>query len=426
MTHDPKNVTLSEWQQQLLADIFRLIVKEITCDEDKEKLAPGEMGINYKEGALYIRNPHNGKLFSPNSLEHMKQLLMKYTPGTNILNADRINGISFYTRLSDLDQLGVNFTPDSVIRQMHAPAVFFGPIEYENYEPLGWPSARGMCLAYKVTEDHALIRYYDSDSYTVYEGRYNYRRHLFEGWALGGANGGGAYTETKGGGDTTSVFVDIEIDDLVVITLRVTETLNPLATISVNGHEPEPIVEQSGEPLSYQITENNIIMLIYDKPQGRWILMDSTESPIAVTMNLVVQRLNEFQYQTLTQMGQMQANFNAQISQIKATYDDKFEKLEKAMTGRFDRIDEILANRPGKIEAVVSVYTAASDGITQIAEIEGFDGTVDKLVVNYGQTLLRVGLDYVVVNNGIQFMNDISINTGEIVQFIVLKQDKPE
>ena len=70
--------------------------------------------------------------------------------------------------------------------------------------------------------------------------------------------------------------------------------------------------------------------------------------------------------------------------------------------------------------------TATSDGIAQIVEIEGFDGTVDKLVVNYGQTLLRVDLDYVVVGNGIQFMNDVSINTGEVVQFIVLKQDKPE
>lgn len=426
MRRDPVHATLTEFQQQLLAEIFRVIVKEITCDEDKEKLAPGEMGINYKEGTFYIRNPHNGKLFSPNSLEHVKQILMKYTPGTNILNADRINGISFYTRLSELDQLGVNFTPDSVIRQMHAPAVFFGPIEYENYEVLQWPGPHGMCLAYKVSEEHAIIRFYDSDSYIAYEGRYNYRRHMFEGWALSGANGDGVYAETKGGGDTTSVYVNTDINDLFVLTLRITETLNPLASISVNGHDPEPIFEQSGEQLSYQIMENNIIMLIYDKPQGRWILLDSTDSPIAVTMSLVVARMNAFQYQILTQMGQMEANFNAQIAQIRTTYDEKIRQLEESTKAHFDRIDEILANRPGKIDAIVSVYTATSDGITQIVEIEGFDGTVDKLVVNYGQTLLRVDLDYVVVGNGIQFMNDVSINTGEVVQFIVLKQDKPE
>lgn len=54
MRRDPTHATLTEFQQQLLAEIFRVIVKEITCDEDKEKLAPGEMGINYKEGTFYI------------------------------------------------------------------------------------------------------------------------------------------------------------------------------------------------------------------------------------------------------------------------------------------------------------------------------------------------------------------------------------
>lgn len=426
MTREKANNTLTEWQQQMLADIFRVIVKEITCDEDKEKLAPGEMGINYKEGAFYIRNPHNGKLFSPNSLEHMKQLLLKFTPGTNILNADRINGISFYTRISDLDQLGVNFTPDSIIRQMHAPAVFFGPIEFENYNQLQWPSARGMCLAYKVSEDHALIRYYDSDSYTSYEGRYNWRRHIFEGWATGSASGSGAYAESQGGGDNTDVYIDIDVDDLTVITIRVTETLNPLATISVNGHEPEPIVEQNGERLSYQITENNIIMLLYDKPQGRWILMDSTDSPVMVTMNLVVERFNAFEEKVWTTFGDIRNEFNRELIKLDDAWRAKFTALETETKKKFERIDEILANRPGRIDTVVSLFKAEEDEILSIGEIEGFDGTLDKLIVNYGQTLLRVDMDYTVVGNGIQFINNISLGKGEVVQFIVIKQAQYE
>lgn len=36
MRRDPVHATLTEFQQQLLAEIFRVIVKEITCDEDKE------------------------------------------------------------------------------------------------------------------------------------------------------------------------------------------------------------------------------------------------------------------------------------------------------------------------------------------------------------------------------------------------------
>ena len=63
---DPKNNTFTDADYALLSRIFRLIIQEIRTEEDKEKLAPGELGINYKEGAFYIRNPHNGKLFSPN------------------------------------------------------------------------------------------------------------------------------------------------------------------------------------------------------------------------------------------------------------------------------------------------------------------------------------------------------------------------
>ena len=51
---------ITEEQMKLLAGIFRIIVKEIRSDEDKEKLAPGELGISYIEGTLYIRNPHTG------------------------------------------------------------------------------------------------------------------------------------------------------------------------------------------------------------------------------------------------------------------------------------------------------------------------------------------------------------------------------
>ena len=80
---------LTPFQMELLSNIFRVMIKEIVTDEDKEKLAPGEMGINYKEGSFYIRNPHTGELFTPNSLSHLNQILSKYEDTTNLLNADR-------------------------------------------------------------------------------------------------------------------------------------------------------------------------------------------------------------------------------------------------------------------------------------------------------------------------------------------------
>ena len=90
---------LTPFQMELLSNIFRVIIKEIVTDEDKEKLAPGEMGINYKEGSFYIRNPHTGELFTPNSLSHLNQILSKYEDDTNLLNADRAGGIRFYSTI---------------------------------------------------------------------------------------------------------------------------------------------------------------------------------------------------------------------------------------------------------------------------------------------------------------------------------------
>lgn len=424
MNRDPTNIVLTEWQMVLLSKIFRIILKEITCEEDKDKLAPGELGVNYKEGTLYIRNPHNGRLFSPNSLEYIKQILTKFDPGTNILNADRINGITVYTKLSQLDQLGVGFTPDSVIRQMKAPAFFCGPIEYDNYEALGWPRAYGMCMVFKGDEDHAMIKFFDTDAYITYEGKYNRHKHLFEGWGLDGASAGDIYTETVGGGDSASIFIDSEIKDLMVVTVRVTADLNPGALISVNSMDPIPIVNKSGEPILHQITENNIIMLIYNEPDSSWVLLESTESAITSVVSILSDRVETFYKSTELRFESM----NRYIDQVKTEYEAKLKSLENKLreecaTG-IKNLDTAIANRPGKIEAVVVNYTAASDDIISIATIEGFDGSVDKLVVNYGQTLLRLGIDYDIVENGIHLTNGFTLSMGDVIQFIVLKQTK--
>lgn len=198
MRRDPVQDKISPEEAALLADIFRLILQEVRSDEDKHKLAPGELGINYKTKTLYIRNPYTGEIFSPNSLEHLAQILTKYDYKNNILNADRVSEITFYNRLTQLDKLGVDFTPDSVIRQMHAPAILFGSVEYANYEVLGWPSDSGVCVAYKSDEEHVLIRYYDNRTYITYEGRYNHAKHFFEGWAIGGGAADSIYAESIG------------------------------------------------------------------------------------------------------------------------------------------------------------------------------------------------------------------------------------
>lgn len=473
MTRDPVNNRLTDWQIQMLARIFRIILKEITCEDDIKDLAPGEMGIDYRDGSLYVRNPHNGKIFSPNNITFIKSILNKFDPKLDILNADRVANITFYSRLGELDKLPIEYTPDTVIRQMHAPAVLFSDIQYENYKELGWPSNRGMCLVYKTDEEHVMIRYYDSRTYLTYEGRYNQYKHLFEGWAIAGGCMDSTFDETHGGGDTTSIYINKELRDLMVVTVRVTETLNPGATISVDHREPQPIVMQNGEPLSHEIAADNIIMLIYDEPNMSWILVESTESAVLVTLSIVNNRMNQFhdefnkfrddtdmrfislgnyidegfrqvnnsigtlRNECVQSFQQIRQDLAKTADELATKIENSVKTLESEMTKKIEdtrekfqnevkRLDSLAKDKLIGITATVYNYTATEDGITAIETIDDFDGSVDQLVVNYGQTLLRIGIDYTIKDNGIVLTNDVAISAGDIIQFIIIKQKKSE
>ncbi|MCM1294982.1 MAG: hypothetical protein NC311_05525 [Muribaculaceae bacterium] len=434
MTRDPVHNTISPEESALLASIFRLILQEIRTDEDKHKLAPGELGINYKTKTLYIRNPYTGDIFSPNSLEHLAQILTKYDYKNNILNADRVSEITFYNRLTQLDKLGIDFTPDSVIRQMHGPAILFSAVEYANYETLGWPSDSGICVAYKSDEEHVLIRYYDNRTYITYEGRYNHAKHLFEGWAIGGGSGDSIYAETIGGGDSTVVRIepyDMELQDLMIITVRVTETLNPGATIAVNSYPQMPIVTKDGEPLGTYITPNNIIMLVYDKPNSKWILLDSTESAMHVVVAVTAERLELLKSETERQFIEIGNRITNEVTAVENRFNERITALSKSFTEVITNVNaawekkfEALRTAPGNIVARVSNVKIDSDGVKGIPIIAEFDGHVDQLVVNYNQTVLRIGVDYIITDTGIDFTDNITLMAGDEVQFVVLKQNK--
>lgn len=434
MRRDPVHEQISPEEAAMLADIFRLILQEVKSDEDKNKLAPGELGINYKTKTLYVRNPYSGEIFSPNSLEHLAQLLTKYDYQNNVLNADRVSEISFYNRLTQLDKLKVDFTPDSVIRQMHGPAIFFGSIEYANYKALGWPSDTGICVVYKSDEEHVLARYYDNRTYITYEGRYNHAKHMFEGWSIGGGSSDTLYGETIGGGDSTVVRLepyDLELQDLMVITVRVTETLNPGATIAVNSYPQLPIVTKDGEPLGTYITPNNIIMLVYDKQNRQWILLDSTESVMHTIVLLMSSRFEIFQSETERSLIEIGNRITTEITRVENQVAqqlqglaDSFNEALRIVNDAWEKKYQALATSPGNIDARVCNMRMESDGVKGIAIIPEFDGHVDKIVVNYNQTILRVGVDYVITDTGIDFTDNITLSKGDEIQFIVLKQVK--
>lgn len=396
---------LTPFQMELLSNIFRVMIKEIVTDEDKEKLAPGEMGINYKEGSFYIRNPHTGELFTPNSLSHLNQILSKYEDDTNLLNADRAGGIRFYSNISQLTQLGISLTADSIIRQMEYPGILMSPVEYENYEILGMPSNSGMILVFKAAPEFVIATYYDNLTRITYQGRYNPFKQFFEGWICQDAPSG--FITAEGDANRIKIRMENLPEDMEPITLRVPFGVNPGATISVNNQAFQPIITASGEPLGSTITANNIIMLIYDDMRKSWILSNSNES----TINSVITVLRE-RVETAT----------ADIDKAVKDYRERLDQLTKSVN---DDIAALKA-RPGVISNVTSDLTVTQDNLNMITGITGFDHRYDKLLVNFQQTILRQGLDYTIdEESGNLYFKDIRFNSGDVLQFIVLKQARP-
>lgn len=397
---------ITDWQLRMLSQIFRVIVKEIVTDDDKEKLAPGEIGIHYGEGAFYIRNPHTGELFSPNSLSNLNQLLSKFNPRTGRLNADYVSNIRFYSDIHQLDDLGISLTPDSIIRQMAYPAILVSPVAYDNYSEMGFPSSAGIVTVAKITEDYATIEYYDCNSFVSYEGKYNRFNHLFEGWISTSATSS-EHVDTVGGGNLANIAITTEIKDMLIISVRVTEDLEPGANIAVNNRPAVPIINADGSRLAQTIAANNIIMLIYDERRDSWVLIPSGTSAIEGLVTLV----------------------NERTSEVETAANRAVAEAEERLSKQIEELRKMLLTRPGNVETEI-VDIMSTTETTEIRRIGRFNPAVDKLlVVNYGQTVLRRGIDYEILDadksgvGGVKFINNITIHPDDVVQFIILKQD---
>ena len=144
-------------------------------------------------------------------------------------------------------------------------------------------------------------------------------------------------------------------------------------------------------------------MLIYDEPEERWVLLESSDAAVQYQLRILRDRVAALEDKLSNSVTDMSKEFN--------------EKL--------DRIIDMINTRPGNIDARTSVVIVDADNTTHIGPINDFQSGLDKLVVNYGQTLLREGIDYVVSNDGIDLLNNVTLKTGDVVQFIVLKQEKP-
>lgn len=425
MTRDPSNWTITEEQFQWLSKIFRFIPKEINTTEDRDKLAPGELGINYKRGEIWVRNPHTGKIFCPNSVEFWKSISKKYDAANQILNADRVRGITFYTDLIELEKTKASLTPDTVIRQMWAPAILYAPVQYDNYKAMNWPSDSGMVYIVKISEEYVIIRYYADGSNLEYEGRYNQKKHLFEGWVLSNGNPDDYFSDTAGDSDHVQITLDTpELFDLITVILHTTMDINPGADIAVNDGPAKPIIMQNGKPLDTTIAANTTIMLIYDELKDVWVMLSSTDSVTGAILRIVLERVADALKQVSDSKENMEHTVDEKVKEIDERVDTKLKELSDKYDKLLENMSNTILTRPGNLYPMISYFEAVHDATVDIETIDNFDGSVDKLLVNYGQTILREGLDYKITGNGITLLNGMKLAATDILQFIVMKQAK--
>lgn len=425
MTRDPLDWKITEEQFKWLSQIFRFIPKEINTTEDRDKLAPGELGINYKRGEIWVRNPHTGKVFCPNSVEFWRSISKKYDARKQILNADQVRGITFYTDLIELEKTPASFTPDTVIRQMWAPAILYAPVQFDNYRSMGWPSERGMVYIVKISERDVIARYYASGSNLEYEGRYNSKKHLFEGWVLSNGSPDDYFGDTAGDGDHVEITLDIpELFDLMTVIIHATMDINPGADLAVNGSDPKPIIMQNGKPLDTTIAANTTIMLIYDELKDIWVMLSSTDSVTGAILRIVLERVADALKQVSDSKNDMETTVVEKIKEIDTRVDVKLAELAEKYDKLLENMSNTILTRPGNLYPVISYFEAVHDATVDVETIDNFDGTIDKLLVNYGQTILREGLDYKITRNGITLIGGMQLVAGDILQFIVMKQAK--
>lgn len=93
---------------------------------------------------------------------------------------------------------------------------------------------------------------------------------------------------------------------------------------------------------------------------------------------------------------------------------DEMHKFQDGVVGT-------LNYTPGRIYTRSVVFESPEDDVYTIP-IPDFTYNLDKILVNYGQTILREDLDYKLIPGGIELLN-IKLPKDDIVQFVVIRQD---
>lgn len=440
-----------------LRNIFRLIAQSVTPETAKDKLSPGEIGIDYDNLTIYSKHPITNEIVTPNSLAYLKKILEKFDPESGILQADKVKNMTFYQSIYDVGYIsGYTLTVDTIVRQMKYPSIMNCIVEAENKKLMGIPSDKGILYICKLSESDVFAYFNDSATSTFYTGKYDRNLHLFLGWK----NNDSVSENTESIGDESvevidGVLVKITlqteyIDDMHSVRFRTPLPIYPGAVATFNGGPTFPIVMLDGSPLAKQIDENNIIILIYDDI-GKRCLYTGIDTSIAESLLLILKsRIDTNSSKIENISNSISAIYNkisaieaaiAEINDINSAIDeintslsevrmfistidewkDRIERFEEEVSQQFIDITNTISSLtrnslPFDIKTEIYSVESYSDG--EIIPLSRFNPNTDFLTVNYMQAVLRDGIDYIRVENGIRLLK-ISPRTGTKIVFTI-------
>ena len=382
---------LSEDIIKLFTDVFRFILPNVNPD-NKEELAPGELGINYDTGVFYFKDPYTLEIRTPNSIEALQFIEDHYNYETGELTADRIGDLRIYTQVTHIPGIESleSVTIDTIISKMVAPALLLTHTESDSYKALGLPARSGLLSITKINDFATSMMFYDGESSVSYIGQYNGTNRQFMYWYRD-EDSLQNYAEASGNGTSQTVTIDKEIEDLMVMIVKLTNDVQPTATWTFNGSSEYTLVDLYGNPITELLTENSIIMLIRDELLDRWILADMNKNIIYQTAMLIDKRLRN---------------------------------TIESVPDRVESIENWLTNDANKFVVSNTIFDCTEDNTATIP-VSNFDINSDVLLVNYNQTILRMGIDYSVSADGTSIsLLTSTLSTGDQVQLIIIKQNK--
>ena len=412
VTDVPDN-TISEATLKKFCDIFRFWIRKIK-DGEEDSIAPGEMCIKPLEpegGILYWRDPITGELITPNSLEDLQIILDHFNKEDGTFSADLIGGMRFYTSIYDLKvDAGVNYTPDTVISHMADKSIMVSAINFpDDYSVLGWPTAAGLVTITKIANDTVRAEYTDAETSNTWTGVYNAKTHEFIRWQFS-EDVNSDYIEAVGTEYKLRADSDKAVYDFEVWNVKVPCNVQTNATLQINDSEYLPIKTVTGEDINGVISANSVIMITYDSYRKYWVKLSADRSISSQLMQIMSIRLT----------GQT-GDLTTLLTEVRQFIDDTSDVIGAIQ----DRLT-ILETNPARIIYTSDLVPITSENTKVIKLDESVAVGVDIVLINLEQTLLQLGVDYIVDadEHAIVMADKSELSVGDEVQIIVIKQPK--